>query len=135
MRSSADFSGSKSRIDARDTNTVYPPYCQTPEPWQALSPPTYQRSDQINEPLEDERANQLAQALGIEQDMILTDSEYQRKRPPSRWVPIERVVRARLFELSIFALCRFHGLRFEFLSVSIEPDEQAPPREKQADRG
>jgi hypothetical protein len=44
------------RIDKRDMNTVYPSYCQTTEPWQALAPPVYQHRDQINEPLGDERA-------------------------------------------------------------------------------
>lgn len=61
----------------RDLDTVWPQSCQTTEPWQALAPPAYQHPDQINEPLGDKKADQLAQALGIEQDMILTDSEYQ----------------------------------------------------------
>jgi hypothetical protein len=60
-----------------DINTVWPQYCQTTKQWQALAPPVYQHPDQINEPLGDEKADRLAQALGIEQDMILTDSEYQ----------------------------------------------------------
>ena len=61
----------------RGMNTVWPSYCQTTEPWQALAPPVYQHPDQINEPLGDEKARRLARALGIEDDMILTDSEYQ----------------------------------------------------------
>ena len=48
-----------------DINTVWPQYCQTTKQWQSLAPPVYQHSDQINEPLGDERADQLAQALGI----------------------------------------------------------------------
>jgi hypothetical protein len=61
----------------RDLDTVWPQSCQTTAQWQALAPPAYQHPEQINEPLGDKRADQLAQALGIEQDMILTDSEYQ----------------------------------------------------------
>ena len=65
-------------VDSRDTNTVYPPRCQTTEPWRSLAPPGYQHPDQINEPLGAERAAKLAKALGIvEPDMILTESEYQ----------------------------------------------------------
>jgi hypothetical protein len=50
----------------RDMSTVWPSYCQTTEQWQALAPPVYQHPDQINEPLGDEKAGQLAQALGRE---------------------------------------------------------------------
>lgn len=62
---------------SRNMDTVWPQSCQTTEHWQALAPPEYQHPGQINEPLGKKRADQLAQALGIEQDMILTDSEYQ----------------------------------------------------------
>lgn len=62
---------------SRDVDTAWPPSCQTTEQWQALAPPVYQHPEELNEPLGDERAAQLAQALGIEDDMILTESEYQ----------------------------------------------------------
>ena len=62
---------------SRNMNTVWPESCQTTEQWQALTPPEYQDPDQINEPLGIEKADQLARALGIEHDMILTDEEYQ----------------------------------------------------------
>lgn len=64
-------------VDSRDVDTVYFPDCQTTEPWRSLAPPVYQNASQINEPLGAEKAVQLAHALGIERDMVLTESEYQ----------------------------------------------------------
>lgn len=61
----------------RDLDTDWPPYCQTTEPWRALAPPVFQSADQINEPLGIEKADELAQALGISRDIILNDKEYQ----------------------------------------------------------
>jgi hypothetical protein len=61
----------------RKGDAVWPSSCQTTEQWQPLAPPEYQHPVQINEPLGQERADQLAQALGIQKDMILTDTEYQ----------------------------------------------------------
>ena len=65
-------------VDRRDTSTVYPPMCQTTEPWRSLAPPGYQHPDQINEPLGTDRAAKLAKALGIvDSGMTLSKSEYQ----------------------------------------------------------
>ena len=61
----------------RDRNTVWTPKCQTTSQWQSLAPPEYRRPEQINEPLGIKKAHQLARALGIEKDMVLTDAEYQ----------------------------------------------------------
>src|SRR5262245_57420596 len=49
----------------RPIDTVWPACCQTTEQWQALAPPVYEHPDQINEPLGDEKAEELARALGI----------------------------------------------------------------------
>src|SRR5690242_8964233 len=54
----------------RGMDTEWPSYCQTTETWRDLAPPVYQDADQINEPLGEERAAQLARALGITSDMI-----------------------------------------------------------------
>jgi hypothetical protein len=62
--------------DKRDLNTDYPSDCQTTAPWQSLAPPVFQDAGQINEPLGDDAAKQLAHALGITDDMILSRSEY-----------------------------------------------------------
>ena len=62
---------------SRKGDTVWPSSCQTTPEWQYLAPPEYQHPDQINEPLGNVKADQLAHALGIEQDMILTNTEYQ----------------------------------------------------------
>ena len=62
---------------SRNKNTVWPASCQTDPRWQALAPREYRRTDQINEPLGTRNAEQLARALGIDQEMILTDEEYE----------------------------------------------------------
>jgi hypothetical protein len=61
---------------SRNKNTVWPESCQTDPRWQALAPREYRRTDQINEPLGTRKAEQLARALGIDREMILTDKEY-----------------------------------------------------------
>jgi len=66
----------KDRV-SRGGDTVYPHYCQTSPHWQSLAPPVYQDPDQINEPLGPDKAYQLAQALGIDQSIILSPAEYQ----------------------------------------------------------
>jgi hypothetical protein len=61
---------------ARSENTNWPRSCETTPQWQPLAPPVYQRPDQINEPLGQDKADQLAQALGISQDIVLSPAEY-----------------------------------------------------------
>jgi hypothetical protein len=61
---------------SRNKNTDWPASCLTDPRWQALAPRDYRRADQINEPLGTRRAEQLARAFGIDQEMILTDDEY-----------------------------------------------------------
>jgi|WetSurSiteA1Bulk_404760.scaffolds.fasta_scaffold02664_5 hypothetical protein len=62
---------------SQNNNNSWPSYCRTDPKWQALAPPEYPQPDQINQPLGREKADQLAQDLGISQDMILTDEEYE----------------------------------------------------------
>jgi hypothetical protein len=57
-------------------DTDWPSYCQTTERWRHLAPPIYQNADQINEPLGEQRALELALALGMDKEMILTRDEY-----------------------------------------------------------
>ena len=61
---------------SRNKNTDWPTSCQTDPEWQALAPREYRRTDQINEPLGTRKAAQLARALSIDEEMILTDKEY-----------------------------------------------------------
>ena len=61
---------------ASRNNTVWPAQCQTDPQWQALAPREYRSTDQLNEPLGTRKAGQLARALGIDQQMILTPQEY-----------------------------------------------------------
>ena len=61
---------------ARNENTSWSASCRTEPRWQALAPPLYRRTDQINEPLGSEQADQVARLAGIDEDMILTESEY-----------------------------------------------------------
>jgi hypothetical protein len=51
--------------------------CQELPKWDRLAPPKFTQPDQINEPIGKTRAEQLAHLLGITDDMILTDAEYQ----------------------------------------------------------
>jgi hypothetical protein len=109
------------RIDKRDLNTVYPSYCQTTEPWQALAPPVYHHRDQINEPLGDKRADQLAQALGIEQDMILTDSEYQCVMGVPPRDPAQEILYACFID---FTASKGNGIVVPFSSYGLNLNEQ-----------
>ena len=61
-------------------NTVWPAQCQTDAQWEALAPREYRSTDQINEPLGTRHAGQLARALGIDQQMILTPQELALQR-------------------------------------------------------
>jgi hypothetical protein len=62
---------------SRNKNSFWPSDCQTDPRWQRLAPRKYRHSDQINEPLGKRKSEQLARLLGIDDDMILTDEEYQ----------------------------------------------------------
>jgi hypothetical protein len=57
--------------------TFWPSSCQTDPRLGILAPKEDRQSDQINEPLGRKRADRLAKLLGIKQDMILTNEEYQ----------------------------------------------------------
>lgn len=62
---------------SRNKNTFWPSSCQTDPRWQNLAPPEYRQPDQINQPLGRKKADQLARLLGIDQEMILTEEQYQ----------------------------------------------------------
>lgn len=64
------------RAGSENKNASWPTSCQTDPKWQSLAPPQYRQPDQINQPLGRQNADQIAQLLGIDQDMILTDEEY-----------------------------------------------------------
>jgi hypothetical protein len=55
----------------------WPSSCDTHPRWRHLAPPQYRRPEQINEPLGGSKAARIARALGMDQDMILTDAEYE----------------------------------------------------------
>ena len=61
---------------SQNKNAPWPASCQTDPRWQSLAPPQYRQPDQINQPLGQKTADQIAQLLGVTQDMILTDEEY-----------------------------------------------------------
>lgn len=61
---------------SRNKNTFWPSSCQIDPRWQALAPPVYRQPGQINQPLGRKKADQLARALGMDQEMILTDEQY-----------------------------------------------------------
>jgi hypothetical protein len=108
------------KMVGRDINTVWPQSCQTTGQWQALAPPVYQHPDQINQPLGDEKADQLAQALGIEQDMILTDSEYL----CVLGVPPRDLAREDLYVCFIdFTASKGNGVVFPFTSYGLNLNE------------
>ena len=50
--------------------------CQEDPRWAHLAPRKVTRPEQINEPLERRRADQLAHILGIDESMIFTDAQY-----------------------------------------------------------
>jgi hypothetical protein len=58
-------------------NSVFPKACREQPKWERLAPPVSTRIDQINEPLGMERAKLTARLLGIDEEMILTPTEYQ----------------------------------------------------------
>jgi hypothetical protein len=105
----------------RNGNTVWPSSCQTTEPWQPLAPPEYQHPDQINEPLGNEKADQLAQALGIEQDMILTDTEYQCVMGVPPRDPAQEILYACFID---FTASKGNGIVVPFSSYGLNLNEQ-----------
>ena len=60
-----------------DKSCGWPTECLTSRKGEDLAPNVARRGDQINEPLGLERANRIAELLGIEKSMILTDQEYE----------------------------------------------------------
>lgn len=62
---------------SRSTKSFWPRSCRTDRRWQRLAPREYRHTDQINKPLRMRKARRLARRLGIDDDMILTNSEYQ----------------------------------------------------------
>jgi len=65
------------RGGSQNKASFWPSHCQADPRWQALAPPKYRYPEQINQPLGAGRAEQLARLLGIDEDIILTDGEYQ----------------------------------------------------------
>ncbi|SFM85466.1 hypothetical protein SAMN05421863_106118 [Nitrosomonas communis] len=63
--------------DSQNQNIFWPLACQTDPRWQILAPPKYRQPDQINQPLGRKKADQLARLLGINEDMVLTEEQYQ----------------------------------------------------------
>ena len=63
--------------DTGSANSVFPKECREQPKWERLAPPKFTQIEQINEPLGMLRAQQTARSLGIDQDMILTPTEYQ----------------------------------------------------------
>ena len=57
--------------------TFWPESCRTSPRLENLAPAENRRAEQINQPLGRKRADQLAQLLGMTQDVILTNEEYQ----------------------------------------------------------
>ena len=105
----------------RGQNTVWPSYCQTTEEWQTLAPPVYQHPDQINEPLGTEKARRLAQALGIEPDMVLSDRQYQ----CVMGVPPRDVAQQDLYVCFIdFTASKGNGVVVPFSSYGLNLNEQ-----------
>lgn len=106
----------------RGTNTDWPSYCQTTEPWQDLAPPVYQNADQINEPLGDDRAATLAHALGITPDMILTPSEYQCVMGVPPRDPSQQIIYACFID---FTASKGNGVVIPLSSYGLNVNEQA----------
>jgi hypothetical protein len=61
----------------RNRRTFWPRKCQIDPRWQVLAPREYRQPVQINQPLGRKKADQLARLLSIDQDMILSDEEYE----------------------------------------------------------
>jgi hypothetical protein len=64
-------------IDSGSPNSVFPKACRTQPKFEGLAPPVIRQAEQINEPLGMERAQLTARLLNIDQDMILTPTQYQ----------------------------------------------------------
>lgn len=71
------FNEQTSSVGNASSKTVWPNRCKQLPKWERLAPPKATQPEQINEPLGTTRASQIAQALGIDQSMILTPTEYQ----------------------------------------------------------
>ena len=54
-----------------------PKECRAAPEFEALAPPIAQHPDQLNEPLGLDRANAIAEGMGIDKSMILTDEEWK----------------------------------------------------------
>jgi hypothetical protein len=63
--------------DSGIPDSVFPKVCRSQPKWDRLAPPVFTQNDQINEPLGMERAQRTARLLGIDEDMILTPTEYR----------------------------------------------------------
>jgi hypothetical protein len=105
----------------RNGNTVWPNSCQTTAQWQPLAPPDYQRPFQINEPLGGKKADQLARALGITQDMILTDTEYQCVMGVPPRDPAQEILYACFID---FTASKGNGIVVPFSSYGLNLNEQ-----------
>lgn len=64
-------------VGSGNKNAAWPSSCQTHPQWRHLAPPQYRRPEQINEPLGRSKTARIARALGFDQDMILTEREYE----------------------------------------------------------
>jgi hypothetical protein len=106
---------------SRSGDTVYPHYCQTTPQWQVLAPPVYQHPDQINEALGNERADQLAQALGIDQGMILSPAEYQCVMGVPPRDPDQQILYACFID---FTASKGNGIVVPFSSYGLNLNEQ-----------
>jgi len=65
------------REGSGNKNAFWSSACQTSPRWANLAPREYRRPDEINAPLGSEKADLLARLMGIDQEMILTDPQYQ----------------------------------------------------------
>jgi hypothetical protein len=86
-----------------------------------LAPPPYQHPDQINEPLGLDKAAQLAQALGIEPKMILTESEYQCVMGAPPRDPAQEILYACFID---FTASKGNGIVVPFSSYGLNLNEQ-----------
>ncbi len=69
----------------RTKNCALPPDCRTITELERLAPSVVERSEQINEPLGMERANQIAREVGIKKSMILTDEQWECSQGVPPW--------------------------------------------------
>jgi len=106
---------------ARNADTIWPSSCQTTPQWQLLAPPVYQHPGQINEPLGSEKADQLAQALGIDQETILTDTEYQCVMGVPPRDPGQKILYACFID---FTASKGNGIVVPFSSYGLNLNEQ-----------